>query len=67
MSMMLQYLSRGMHKSWAQGHLAIKFCMVAPNVCGSSVWNFLLITLLVPKILRSLTCIFFWKYMHPSL
>lgn len=59
MSMIQQYLGRGVHKSWAQGHPAIKFCMVAPNVCGSSVWNFLRITLSMPKTSRSLACIFF--------
>jgi hypothetical protein len=29
-----------------------KFCTVAPNICGSSVWNFLHVTILVPRILR---------------
>jgi hypothetical protein len=29
-----------------------KFCPVAPNICGSSVWNLVLINFLVPKILR---------------
>jgi len=28
------------------------FCMLAPNVCGSSVWNFLHVTCLAPGILR---------------
>jgi hypothetical protein len=29
-----------------------KFCRVWPNICGSSVWNMLHITLLAPIILR---------------
>ena len=37
MSMIQQYFGRGVHKSWAPGHPAIKFCMVPPNVCGSLV------------------------------
>lgn len=52
MSMIQQYLGRGVHKSWAPSRLTSKFFMVAPNVCGSSVWNFLCITLLVPTISR---------------
>jgi hypothetical protein len=31
-----------------------KFYTVAPNICGSSVWNLLLVTRLVPRILRRL-------------
>ena len=29
--------------------MATKFCTVAPNICGSSVWNLLQITLLAPE------------------
>jgi hypothetical protein len=29
-----------------------KFCMVVPIICGYSVWSFLYITLLKPRILR---------------
>jgi len=36
-----------------------KFCVVAPNICGSLVWNLLHVTLLEPKILRWL--LDFWK------
>lgn len=28
-----------------------QFCVVSPNICGSSVWNFLYIALLTPRIL----------------
>jgi len=31
---------------------AIKFWLVAPNICVFSIWNLLHITLLVPTILR---------------
>lgn len=30
------------------------FCAVAPDICGSSVWNLLDVTLLVSKVLRGL-------------
>ena len=33
---------------------AAKFCTVVPNISGSSVWNFLHVTLLLPKILMGL-------------
>jgi len=36
-----------------------KFCMVVPNICGSSEWNFLYIILLTPGILRWF--LDFWK------
>jgi hypothetical protein len=29
-----------------------KFCVVAPNICGSSVWKLLYVTHLVPRIFR---------------
>lgn len=31
-----------------------KFCMLAPNICGSSGWNLLHVTLLLPRSLRLL-------------
>jgi len=31
-----------------------KFCMVAPGICGSSVYLLLLLTILLPRILRLL-------------
>jgi len=37
----------GVYKS-----LATKFCTVAPNICGSSVWTLLHVTILAPRILR---------------
>lgn len=42
---------------------ATKFCMVDPNICGSSVWILLHITLLVPRISRWL--VDFWKICAP--
>ena len=38
---------------------ANKFCTLAPNVCGSSVWNCLYVSLLAPGILRWL--LDFWQ------
>jgi hypothetical protein len=32
---------------------ATTFCTVAPNICGSSVWNLLHVTLQVPRILKN--------------
>ena len=29
------------HRSWEPVHLATKFLMVAPNIYGSSLWNFM--------------------------
>jgi len=62
MSMIQQYLGRGAHKFWAPDRPAVKFCVVAPHLCGSSVWNFLSITLLEPKISMSFTCRFLEIY-----
>jgi hypothetical protein len=31
---------------------ATKFCTMAPNICGSSIWNLLHVTLLASRILR---------------
>ena len=39
--------------------LASKFCTVAPNICGTSVWNLLHVTFLAPRILRWLPDL--WK------
>ena len=43
----------GMHRSWTT-----KFCTVASNTCGSSVWILLQVNILVPKILRFLSVSF---------
>jgi hypothetical protein len=40
-----------------------KFCTVASNICGSSVWNLLLVTLLASRILGWL--LDFQKFVHP--
>jgi hypothetical protein len=48
----------GTSSSWWQ-----YFFMVTPNVCGSQVRNSLLVTLLVPRILRCFTD--FWKICAP--
>ena len=45
--------------------MTIKFCTVAPNVCGASLWNLLCITILAPRILRCL--LDFWKICAPLL
>jgi hypothetical protein len=43
--------------------VATKSCVVAPNICGSSVWNLLQVPLLTPRILRLL--LRFWKICAP--
>ena len=45
--------------------VATQFCTVVPNICGSSVWNFLHVTILAPRILRWL--LDFWKICAPML
>jgi hypothetical protein len=40
-----------------------QFCVVTPNICGSSVWNFLYITLLAPRILMWLQGL--WEINEP--
>ena len=42
-----------------------KLHTVAPHICASSVWNFLHVTLLDPRILRWLPDV--WKFLHPAL
>jgi hypothetical protein len=51
-----QYLDQGCTNSWRSGD---KFFTVAPNVCGSSVWNLFFVDLRAPRILRLL--LNFWK------
>ena len=43
--------------------MAIKFLMVMPNICWSSVWNVFLVNPLGSRILRWL--LDFGKFMHP--
>lgn len=45
--------------------MATKFFKIAPNICGSSVWNLLCVTILAPKIWRCLQG--FWKICVPLL
>jgi hypothetical protein len=39
-----------------------KFCTVAPNICGSSVWKLLPVTLLATRIIRWLVDFFSFKF-----
>jgi hypothetical protein len=45
--------------SMCQVALVNALCMVVPNTCGSSEWNLLRVTVLVPRIFRWL--LDFWK------
>jgi hypothetical protein len=47
-----QQLVQGFTNPGRQPVLGTKFCTVAPNIGGSSVWNLLYVTLLAPRILR---------------
>lgn len=44
---------KNLHRIWqeCQVTMATRFCMVVPDICGSSAWNMLHITLLAPRIL----------------
>jgi len=48
----LQALCRGCTNPGRQITMATTFCMVAPNICASSVQNLLSVTLLAARILR---------------
>jgi hypothetical protein len=41
---------RGVQIPGTKSPLRINFLLCAPNICGSSVWNFLHVTLLAPRI-----------------
>jgi hypothetical protein len=53
----------GVHKYWAPGLLDDYFRTVAPNICASSVWNLLHVTIQTTRILRWL--LDFWKICAP--
>ena len=42
--------------------MATKFCVVAPSICGSSIWDLLHVTILWPRILWWLVA--FLKFLH---
>lgn len=44
---------------------ATKYCTVAPNIFGSSVWNSCHVTIPAPRILRWV--LRFWKFVHPCI
>jgi hypothetical protein len=52
---------QGFANSECQVALKTKFCTVAPDICRSSVWKLLDVTLLVPTNLR---CFSFGKFVH---
>jgi hypothetical protein len=54
---------QGLHKSWQPNRRGHYFFTVAPNICGSSVRNVLLVNILAPRILRWL--LDFWKMCAP--
>ena len=45
---------QGYTNPWCQVALAPKFCTMAPNICGSSLWNFVRVTRLTPWTLKRL-------------
>jgi hypothetical protein len=57
------YIYRWCTNSGRQVAVANKFCMVAPNICGSSGWNLLHVTQVASKILRWL--VGFWRICAP--
>jgi hypothetical protein len=44
--------TQGCTNLWRQAAMGTKFCTLALNICGSSVWNMLHVSLLTPRILR---------------
>jgi len=54
---------QGCKKLVCQVTVATKFCTVAPNIFGSSVWDMLHVMLLAPRILRWL--LDFWNIYAP--
>jgi hypothetical protein len=59
------FLKQGCTNPGLQVAMVTKFCTVVPNICGSSVWDLLHATLLVPRILRWL--IDCWRICAPIL
>jgi hypothetical protein len=57
-----KFVMRGA-KMRAQFALATKFCTVAPNICGSSVWDLPHVPLLEARLLKWL--LDFGKFVHP--
>jgi len=47
-----EWVQPGAHKSRARAARATKFFIMAPNICGPSVWNLIHVTLLTPRIIR---------------
>jgi len=56
---------RGCTHPRRQVAVATKLCTVAPNICGSSVWNLLQITLLTPES-SVVSSTFLDKFVHPG-
>lgn len=54
---------QGCTNPWHQVAMATKFCTVAPNIFGSSVWHFLRVVLIASRILRNL--LDFWNICAP--
>ena len=46
-----------MHKSRAPDRLTTTYCTAVPDICGSAVWDYLHVILLVPRILRWLSAV----------
>lgn len=61
----IHHLNQGCTNIVCQANQATKFCIVAPNICGSSAWNSLYFTLLAHEILRWLPV--FWMIFEPAL
>lgn len=53
---------RGAQSSGGQIAVATTFCRVAPNICGSSLWNLLLVTLVASTVFSRL--LRFWEHVH---
>jgi len=59
------HATTAVYKSRSPGRMATKYCTMAPNICGSSVWTILHVALLALRILRWL--LDFWEVCAPLL
>jgi hypothetical protein len=58
------HIIQGCTNAGRQDAVANKFCTMALNICGSSVWNLGHVTFLAPSILKCFI-VFFGKFVHP--
>jgi hypothetical protein len=63
LTLMRAHIDQRCTNSRRQVAMAIKFCAVAPNICGASLWKLLHVTFLMLRFLRWL--VDFGKLLYP--